>query len=109
VASQIDTALAASGNAAAQFHAADALLTDLRKREDTTKANYELGEISKLEYLGMRLETASAELARLQALNGIQQAAGDLEEALQGPLDLKDWILETPDRTPPPVKEHMHE
>jgi len=109
ITAQINTAMASSNNAAEQFHAADALLTDLRKREETAKASFELGEISKLEYLGLRLETTSADLARIQALNEIQQAAGDLEEALQSPLDVKDWILETPDRTPPPVKEHAHE
>ena len=109
VTSQIDTAMAASHNATAQFQAADALLSDLHKRGETARANYELGEISKLEYLGMRLETASGALARLQALNEIQQAVGDLEEALQGPLDVKDWILETPDRSPHPAEEHANE
>jgi hypothetical protein len=68
-------------------------------------AMYKLGEISKLELLGVQQELASSALSRLDALIKAHQAIGQLEDAMQSPLDLKDWIFEGPQRLPRENKE----
>jgi cobalt-zinc-cadmium efflux system outer membrane protein len=106
---EIESATAASRLAVEKVKAADDLLANLRKQEASAKARFELGDISKLELLGIQLELASGALARLDALVKAQQAIGELENAIQSPLDLKEWILETPGRTSGQAKERKDE
>jgi len=93
---QIDAAVAGCRSTLEKAKTADALLTNLKKQEAAAKTRYELGEISKSELLGIQLELAAISLARLEALVRAQQAVGELENAIQSPLDLKDWILASP-------------
>ena len=93
---QIDAAVAGCRSTLEKTKTADALLTNLKKQEAAAKTRYELGEISKFELLGIQLELAASSLARLEALVRAQQAVGELENAIQSPLDLKDWILASP-------------
>ena len=93
---QIDAAVAGCRSTLEKAKIADALLTNLKKQEAAAKIRYELGEISKSELLGIQLELAASSLARLEALVRAQQAVGELENAIQSPLDLKDWILTSP-------------
>jgi cobalt-zinc-cadmium efflux system outer membrane protein len=93
---QIDGAIVACRTTVEKARAADAILADLKKQEAAAKARYDVGDISKSELLGIRLEIAASSLARLDALVKAQQAIGELENALQSPLDVKDWILESP-------------
>jgi cobalt-zinc-cadmium efflux system outer membrane protein len=101
----LDIAVASCRSASVKSKAADELLSNLIKQEKTAKAKYELGEISKLELLGVELELASSALSRLDALVRAQESLGKLEDVLQSPLDLKEWVQETPRRASSQVKE----
>jgi cobalt-zinc-cadmium efflux system outer membrane protein len=109
VISEIEAAVSASRSAVDKVKAADDLLTNLKRQQESSKARYELGDISKLELLGVELELASNGLARLDALVKAQRAIGDLENAMESPLDLKEWIVETPGRVSGPAKERRNE
>lgn len=106
---EIESAIAACRSAVEQAKAAGDLLANLQKQEAIARARYELGDISKLELLGIQLEVASSALSRLDALIKAQQAMGELENAIQSPLDLKEWILERPGRTSGQAKERRDE
>ncbi len=90
----IESAVAASQSAVDKAKAADELQKSLKIQEAIAKARYEIGEISMFELLSVRLELASSALAKLDALVKAQQAIGELEDAMQSPLDLKDWLME---------------
>jgi cobalt-zinc-cadmium efflux system outer membrane protein len=101
----LESALTATRSAAEKLKATDDMLANFRKQEAAAQARYALGDISKLELLGLQLELSAGAMARLDALVKAQQAVGDLENAMQSPLDIKEWILETPGRTPAQAKE----
>ncbi len=102
---EIDSAEAACRSSVVKSQTADDLLANLKKQEETALAMYKLGEISKLEFLGVRLELTSSALSRLDALIRAHQAIGQLEDAMQSPLNLKDWVFEGPQRQPRENKE----
>ncbi|MCX6559402.1 MAG: TolC family protein [Candidatus Aminicenantes bacterium] len=106
---EIESAAAAARLAGEKAKAADDLWRNLQKSEASTAARYQLGEISKLELIGLRIELAAGELARLEARIKARQAAGELEDAVQSPLDGDGWVLKTPDRPAGPVKERKDE
>ncbi|MGD0781759.1 MAG: TolC family protein [Candidatus Aminicenantales bacterium] len=105
----IENAAASCRAAAGKIKAAEDLRRGLLKQEAAAKARYELGDISKLEWLGIRIELAASELARLDALVKAQQAAGELEDALQSPLDQIDGALRTAESPAGPAKERKDE
>jgi outer membrane protein TolC len=105
----IENAAASCQAAGGKIKTAEDLRQGLLKQEAAAKARYELGDISKLEWLGLRIELAASELARLDALVKAQQAAGELEDALRSPLDQIDGILRTPGRAAEPIKERKHD
>jgi len=109
VISEIETATAACRSAVEKAKAAADLLDNLHKQEATARARYEFGDVSKLELLGIQLEAATSALARLDALVKAQQAIGEMENAMQTPLDLKEWYLKTPLRTSGQAKERRDE
>jgi outer membrane protein TolC len=106
---EIESAVAACRSAIEKAKVADELLENRKKQETSAKAKYEFGDISKLELLGVQLELASIALARLDALVKAQQAIGELENAIQSPLDLKGWAFETPGRSSGQAKERKNE
>ena len=59
---------------------------------------FDSGEISKSELDARQLEYLNVELTRLAALTKAQQAAGQLEDALQSPLDLSDSLWQSAPR-----------
>ena len=61
----------------------------LRIQEKAAQGMFKLGEISKSELAGMRLQLSTAALARLDALAKAQQAFQQLEDAVQSPLTLR--------------------
>ena len=75
------------------------MLAELKKLEATARERYQLGEISKLELLGVQLELATSRLSRLEALVKAQLAIADLEDAMQTPLDWERLVLASPART----------
>ncbi len=99
VIAEIDGAVVSLGAAAERTTAADALLANLEAREASAESAYRLGQIARLELVASRMEMASGKLARLDALARTQQAKGELEDAMQAPLDVQGWVLETPKRS----------
>jgi cobalt-zinc-cadmium efflux system outer membrane protein len=106
---EIDTAVAAARAAVDKARTAAELRDSLRNREAASRVRYELGEISKLELLSLQLELASSEIARLEAVVDAQHAIGDLENTMQSPVELKDWLLAPPREPSPAEKEQKHE
>jgi outer membrane protein TolC len=106
---EVESALAACRSAVEKAKTADELLANLKKQEASARSRYEVGDISKLELLGIELELASTALARLEAVVKAQQAMGELENAIQSPLDMKDWVLESPRRASGQAKERKDE
>ncbi|MGA2586408.1 MAG: TolC family protein [Candidatus Aminicenantales bacterium] len=105
----LDVAIAASRAAVQNAKIADELFAFLKKQEESAKTRWQLGDISKLEWLGLQLELGSSALARLDALIKVQEAVGQLETAMQSPLDKAEWILDTPRRDSGEKKERDDE
>lgn len=84
----IDRALVAYGSARDKVAVAEQLLEQARTLEATGRAQLAAGDISQLDLGLIQSEVASRELARLEALVQFQQAAGDVEDAIQRPIDL---------------------
>jgi len=100
----LDSAIASVRSAVLAAKTADEILGELKKREGSAKIRWQVGEISKVEYLGVELELSANALASLDALVKSQEAVGQLENAMQSPLDKSDWILATPKREPEPER-----
>ena len=96
---EIDIAVAGYEAARAKAATAEALISDLHKQEQGAQARWRAGEISRLELGVLQLEIANSELARFDALVRAQEALGRLEDAMQSPADLPDWLAVTPQRT----------
>ena len=97
---ELDAAVAACRSALQKSKASDDLLADLAQQESTAGGRYSAGEISRLELLGIQLELNSGALAELEALVRTQESVGRLENAMQSPLDVKDWFfVKTPERS----------
>jgi cobalt-zinc-cadmium efflux system outer membrane protein len=105
----LDAAVAACRAAVEKSRTAEDLLAGLKRQEAAARARFELGDISKLDLLGLRLELASGALARLEALVNAQQAVGDLENVLQSPLDRNEWVLGSRGQANGPDKERKDE
>jgi len=90
----IDAAMAAYQAAAEKSAATEELIAQLQEQASLSSTAYRLGEVSRLASLSAQLELAAGELARLETLGQAQQAAGELENAIQSPLDLPSWVLE---------------
>jgi outer membrane protein, heavy metal efflux system len=103
--SELDAAVEDCRSALLKSKAADDLLVNLTGQERVARARHELGEISKLELLGIEFELNAGAQARLEALVQAQEAVGRLENAAQSPLDVKDWITTKPQADSGPVKE----
>ncbi len=99
----IDLALAAYRAAREKADATDAMRGDLQKQEQTSRAQYAGGQISRLELNGIQLQLAGTELARLDARVEVQRTLGQLEDAMQSPT-LADWVSETPPKAPADIK-----
>lgn len=89
--------LAGYEKAKSQLEAADALLSAQTQVEQSTRARFASGEADRLSLVGARLELYAADLSRLGAVIGAQEALGKLEDAVQRPLE--------PPMTLPPVPE----
>lgn len=83
---EVDQALTGYGPAFQMFETADALLRDQQKKERAAAAAFKAGGTDRLAWLSARYETATAELARINALSQAQQVLGHLEDALHRPI-----------------------
>ncbi|HKJ02702.1 MAG TPA: hypothetical protein VJ997_09610, partial [Longimicrobiales bacterium] len=68
------------------------------RQERASEEAYRVGEISRLELLGLQAETVATAQARLEALAQAQRALGALEDAMQAPLDPMPWVVDAPRR-----------
>ena len=98
VLAEVEGAVASAHAAVSQVQAADTLLDALGHQEATARAAYDVGEISRLDLLGLQAEAVATALARLDALSRAQTAVGALEDAMQTPLDMEKWTLDAPQR-----------
>jgi outer membrane protein TolC len=98
---QIDAALAGYEAALAKVSTAERLYADRLELLRTANAQFAAGDISRLELGSIQLTLAGAELARFDARVNAQQALGGLEDAIQSPAVLADWLFVAPPRTPP--------
>ncbi len=106
---ELDAAVEDCRSALLKAEAADDLLAHLSAQEAAARPRRELGEISKLEHLTIRLELNAGALAGMDALVQAQQAVGRLENAAQSPLDMKDWIAGDVRTAPGPAKERKND
>jgi outer membrane protein TolC len=95
---QVESSVTSAGAAVTQVQAADTLLQALKRQEATAHAAYAVGEIGRLDLLGLQAEMVTTALTRLDALAKSQQALGALEDAMQSPLDVGPWVLNAPTR-----------
>ena len=103
---ELDAAVEDCRSALLKSQAADDLLANLDRQEAAARTRREVGEISKLELLGVQLELNASAQARLEALVQAQEAVGRLENAAQSPLDVRDWIYTKAREDSGPAKEH---
>lgn len=89
---ELDAAVEDCRSALRKSQAADDLQANLARQETAARIRREVGEISKLELLGVQVELNAGSRARLEALVQAQEAVGRLENAAQSPLDVRDWI-----------------
>ncbi len=97
---ELEQAIVSVGPAAEQLRLAEGLLEQLDAEQQASAEAYRIGEISKLELLTLRGEFIAAALSQLDALAGARAAFGSLEDAMQSPLDIGEWVLEPPAREP---------
>jgi outer membrane protein TolC len=97
---EIDLAVAGYRAALQKQEAADAMLVNTQRQEKSARAMFAAGEISKSELAGLQLQFSTTALARQDAVTKVCQAAGQLEDALQSPLGLPDFVWQNSARTP---------
>ncbi|MCX6570834.1 MAG: TolC family protein [Candidatus Aminicenantes bacterium] len=102
---ELDAAVEDCRSALLKSQAADDLLANLARQEAAAKTRREVGEISKLELLGVQIELNAGAEARLEALVQAQEAVGRLENAAQSPLDVRDWFFTKTREDSGPAKE----
>jgi len=105
VIAELDGSIEDCRSALLKGQAADDLLANLVRQEAAARTKREVGEISKLELLGVQLELNAGARARLEALIQAQEAVGRLENAAQSPLDVRDWIYTKTREDTGPAKE----
>jgi outer membrane protein, heavy metal efflux system len=84
---QSRSALEAYKSALAQLREADRLVAQQADRERLARRSFDLGESDKLTLTGVLLQTTTTERARLDALSRARIALGNLENAVQWPLE----------------------
>jgi len=82
---EIELARAALRNVRAKVNTAGKLAEEATHASETTKNMVDAGELAPLELTLRRIEATAAALALEEARNEAQQAAGDLEAAVQAP------------------------
>ena len=84
---EVEQALAGYEFALGKLTAAEAALSGQRQSERATTAAFKAGEADRLQLVSAEFETASAEQARTEVFIQTQQSVGQLEDALQRPLN----------------------
>lgn len=92
----IETAEAGCASAQAQLDAASAILKEAEQREKLAHGMFDVGEVPRQALAAAAIEQTAAALAALDARSKAQDALGQLEGALQSPLEIPASILEIP-------------
>lgn len=74
-----------------KLQTAQSLTEELKKKAEDVRKMYEAGEILKLAVASAELEVITNELAQLNADIEMLEAVGQIEDAIQQPLDLSKW------------------
>lgn len=106
---EVEQAEAAYRSAREKVASAQRLAAGLEQKEKTLTALRAAGEMSRLEAVADRIERASLEQACLDARLEALQAWGDVEDALQMPLDLSEWARRVPAANAAEAEEKQHE
>ena len=93
VLAEVERGVAAYRAALEKSGTADSLLANLEKQERVLRGRFEAGDVSRSEVIAGQVELATARLARADAVAKAQQALGQLEEALQSPLQITNSSL----------------
>ena len=96
VVAEVDGAAVSYRSAVEAVAEVDAMLAKLEERAASIQDFYRLGAISRLEVLSAEIEVAAGRVARIETLVSAQLVAGELENAVQSPLDTNDWYLVKP-------------
>jgi cobalt-zinc-cadmium efflux system outer membrane protein len=104
VISEIDRAVAGWRVAEEQLKTGNDLLAAEQQRQKSAQAQLEVGAADQLDSLNAQLELESASLAQLENETQLQQALGQLEDALQSPLALSDALIQQIQKNPREIK-----
>jgi outer membrane protein, heavy metal efflux system len=91
---EIDRAVAGWRVAREQLKIGNELLASEQQQQKSAQAQLEVGAADQLDSLNAELEFDSASLAQLENETQLQQALGELEDALQSPLTLPDSVVQ---------------
>ena len=96
VIAEVDRALAARTASQEQLRRIDSLLDTQRRHVQSVEAMVKAGAADQSELASARLEISLTEVARLDALIKAQQTLGQLEDAVQAPLDALPSVEQNP-------------
>jgi outer membrane protein TolC len=88
---QIERAVAGLNASMDKARTAEVIAEKLEQKATTMQKMFEAGEVLMLAVAGARLEQNSNALLLLRARIEVQEAVGQLEDAMQSPADLSDW------------------
>jgi outer membrane protein TolC len=97
---EIDRAVAGWRVAQEQLKTGNDLLAAEQQQQKSAQVQLEVGSTDQLDSLNAQLEFDSASLTQLENETQLQQALGQLEDALQSPLTLPDSIVQQMQKNP---------
>ena len=97
---EIDRAVAGWRVAEEQLKTGNELLASGQQQQKSAQAQLEVGVADQLDSLNAQLDLDSASLAQLENEDQLQEALGQLEEALQSPLTLPDSVIQQAQKIP---------
>jgi cobalt-zinc-cadmium efflux system outer membrane protein len=97
---EIDRAVSGFHVAEEQLKTGSELLTAEQQQQKSAQAQLEAGAADQLDSLNAQMEFDSASLAQLENESQLQQALGQLEDALQSPLTLADSLIQEIQKVP---------
>lgn len=100
VTGEIDRAVAGWRAAEEQLKTGKELLMSEQQQQKSAQAQLEVGTADQLDSLNAQLELDSTSLAQLENESQLQQALGQLEDALQSPLTLADCVVQQIQKSP---------
>ena len=97
---EIDRSIAGYQAALHKLEVADSMLSEKKKQQESTQAQFNAGEVDRLALLSAEFELMTVVASRLDTLVQAQQSLGLLEDALQYPLDPPGFFLPDAEKEP---------